>query len=156
MRAYPIVLAFGVMAACASGGAKTETASLRCAAIVADSLLGGVPVYPPCGVAREVRLISAPFRPQYTPPPGASCVRAEMQVVVDAQGNVVPRTARVIRSTDPSLTTAMMAALPLLRYEPATKDGAPVAQLHTLGWIMTVQAMPAAMRGTSRATRPRC
>jgi hypothetical protein len=75
---------------------------------------------------------------------------------VDAQGNVVPRTARVIRTSDPNLSTAMMAALPGLRYEPATKDGASVAQLHTLGWTMTLQAMPAGMRSTSRATRPRC
>ena len=156
MRAFLVVLVSGATAACASGGAKTETASMRCAAIVADSLLGGVPVYPACGVTREARLVSPPMRPQYTPPAGTSCVRGVVQVVVDAQGNPVPRTAKVIRSSDPSLSTAILAALPSQRYEPASKDGAPVAQLYTIDWTMTVQVMPAAMRGTSRATRPRC
>lgn len=156
MRAFVLVIGGVVLAACASAGARTEAASLRCAPIVADSLISGEPVHPACGVTREARVVSTPMRPQYTPPAGLTCVSAVVQVVVDAKGNVIPRTARVVRASDPNLASAMLAALPNLRYDPATKDGAAVAQLASIGWTMTLHAGPAAMAPARRATRPRC
>jgi len=156
MRAFVLVIGAVVLAACASGGARSDAASMRCAPIVADSLISGVPVYPACGVTREARVVSTPMRPQYTPPAGLTCVSAVVEVVVDAKGNVIPRTARVVRASDPSLGSAMLAALPNLRYDPATRDGAAVAQLTSIGWTMTLQAGPAATAPARRATRPRC
>ena len=127
---------------------------MRCAPIVSDTLLGGTPVFPACGVSRAARLVSQPIRPQYTP--SSSCARAQVQVVVDAAGNPVPKTARVMRATDQNLATAMLSALPMLRYEPARKDDVPVAQIVNVEWAVTVQAVAAGMGPARRATRPRC
>ena len=136
-----------VTVGCASGGGgaeradRRETAAMRsnrCAPIVSDTLLSRVPVYPACGVDVKVRLVSGPFMPQYTPQRGLTCVRASLRVVVDANGRTVPKSERLIRTNDPALYAAMLAELPSLRYEPARKDGQPVAQIHEMNWIAGV------------------
>jgi hypothetical protein len=166
------VLSAGLMvgvAACASGASGAPGASgatgaavapqsaARCAPIVSDSLLGGVPVYPACGVGIEAKLSSSPMRPQYTAPRGTSCVSATLSVVVDAKGQVVPKTERLIRTNDPALYTAMLVELPRLRYRPAMRDGVPVAQLVEIGWIINMQVRQAGtLSPPARATRQRC
>jgi hypothetical protein len=147
-----VILAIGC--ASASGGLESATGegtarqSSRCDPIVSDTLLGGVPVYPACGVDTKIRLSSAPLRPQYTPRPGLTCVSASLSVIVDAQGRPVPKTERLIRTNDPALYSAMQAELPSLRYEPAKKDGQPVAQIHEMVWMAGI--------GRPGGPKPRC
>jgi hypothetical protein len=163
------VLSAGLMvgvAACASGAsgapgapgaAVTPQSASRCAPIVSDSLVAGTPVYPPCGVGIAAKPAGSPPRVQYTPQRGRMCSMATVAVVVDQEGRVLEKTARLVRSNDPELTTALMASLPTLRYTPASVDGKPVAQIVEVGYGVTAEVRRAgAPVAATRGMRPRC
>lgn len=135
-----------VLVGCASGGGGTaemkaagspaKAVSARCAPTVTPAILDGAPVYPPCGVEIQAKMTSVGIRPQYNSPRRTNCASAHLRVVVDEHGRIHENTAQVIRSTDNELSMAMIAALPVLRYAPATKDGKPVAQLVDVQWMV--------------------
>ena len=149
-----------IVAACASGAKETPVipqGATRCAAIVSDSLLSGVPVYPECGVGIVAKPVGSPPRVQYTPQRGRSCSMATVAVVVDDQGRVLEKTARVVRTNDPELTTALMASLPSLRYTPATREGKAVAQIVEVSYgVMAETRRAGAPVAATRGMRPRC
>lgn len=151
MRGFLMLGAAVVTAACASGGSRT--ASPACAPFASDSVLNGAAVYPECGVTRAVRLIGTAARPQYTPT--QSCTHATVDVIVDDKGAPVISTAKVIRATDPSYASAVIASLSSRRYEPAFKDGVPVPQLVRIESGISIIVTPANVRPT-RAMRRTC
>jgi hypothetical protein len=144
------------VAGCAAGGVQ-QAGSARCDAIVSDTLVAGTPVYPECGVGIVAKPAGTPPRVQYTPQRGKLCSMSLVSVVVDDQGRVMERTARVVRTNDPELTTALLATLPTLRYSPATKDGTPVAQIVEVSYMVTAEVRRAgAPVAATRGMRPRC
>lgn len=51
-----------------------------------------------------------------------------LRLFVDAQGTVVPESTRLAEASGyPALDSAAMAGVPLMRFAPARRDGAPVA-----------------------------
>jgi hypothetical protein len=154
MRGLVLFSLSAVLVACASGSGRSSSAA--CAPMLSDTLLSGTPVYPECGVSRAVRAIGQPPRPQYTPPAGQRCIRAVIDVVVNANGLPVPATARVVRATDAAFASAVLATLSAYRYRPAEKDGLPVAQLVRVDHALQTVVVPAAMRGAPRPRSPSC
>jgi len=142
----PRLIALAVCCACA---AKTRERA-ACEPVPAEFALPGQSVYRDCEVDRKAHASVTP-RLQYTPSGGQRCARAVVEVVVDSTGRAVPATARVVRSTDPSFATAVITSLDGYRYEPAMKDGRPVAQLVRVeqGMSIVVVARPA---GTPRSS----
>jgi hypothetical protein len=88
----------------------------------------------------------------YTPATGQTCLRATIDVVVDSTGRPLPETARLVRATDPGFGVAVLSNLGGMRFEPARKDGRPVAQLVRFDQAIMAVVVPA---GTPRsAVRP--
>jgi hypothetical protein len=140
----PTVVALALCCGCA---AQTSARS-ACAPVPDEFSLAGQAVYRDCGVDQKARLQTGLPRLHYRPAAGQSCVRAAIDVVVDADGRPVRETARVVRATDPNLAAAMLISLDDMRYEPALKDGRPVPQLVRVERTVAVRivAVPA---GTS-------
>jgi hypothetical protein len=89
-----------------------------------------MPVYRDCAVERRVRKLTTNIAPDYRPTSN-SCVSAELEFVVTADGKPDATTARVVRTTTPAYAEAVLAILPRFRYEPARRDGVAVAQIVT-------------------------
>lgn len=92
---------------------------------------------------------------QFTP--RQNCGSVMLQVVINAEGRVVPRATRVIRSNDASFADAFQNSLAAARFGPSVKDGVPVAMLDgiELGYsaaVMSGGTPPSA----ARAVAPRC
>ena len=153
-----------VLAGCASGGnaapevtsagSPAKVVSERCAPT--DTLVSGMAVYPECGVGITAKPLGSAPRIQYTPR-GRTCSMTDVVVVVDAEGRVLEKTARVVRTNDPELTTAYLAVLPTMRFTPASKDGKHVAQLVQVGTMAVTETRRAgAPVASTRGMRPRC
>lgn len=112
------------IAACAPRTSR----SLACDAI-AEPAVNALPVYRDCGVDRAARPTGTMPRPEYTFARGQSCVRAQIDVVIDTLGRPLRQTARVVKSTDPSFTDALLATFDRRRFEPALRGGRPVQQV---------------------------
>lgn len=87
-----------------------------------------MPLYRDCAVERKVQKLTMNIAPDYTPT-GNGCVSAELEFVVTADGKPDATTARVLRTTTPAYAEAVLAILPRFRYEPAKREGMPVAQI---------------------------
>lgn len=148
-----------VLVLCA-GCATKSTASRTCEPVPAEFSLPGQIVYRDCAVDQKARPQAGAPQVKYTPPRRPMCARAIIDVVVDSTGHPVPETARVVRSTDPHFGLAVLQNLPSERYEPAIKDGRPVAQLIRVERTMSV-VLVAVPAGTPPASvrpprRPKC
>lgn len=115
------------LALCCACAAKARERAV-CEPVPAEFALVGQSVYRDCEVDRKARPSSAP-RLRYTPSGGQRCARAVVDVVVDSTGRPLSGTARVVRTTDASFASAVIANLDLWHYQPAMKDGRPVSQL---------------------------
>jgi hypothetical protein len=151
-----------VTGACASSSAKGFAADGGCALLPQDSTFAMVhqPLYRECGVEKKVQKISANITPDWQRPSGAAsraCYSAEVEFVVTAEGKPDAATARVVRTTTPSLAEALLSIIPRYRYEPAKRDGVAVAQITTEKYqvqTMTV-VVPAGTRpGAGTMPRP--
>lgn len=78
--------------------------------------------------------------------------------MVDKDGRVVGNKPNVVRSTHPDLLTAVVATLPLFRYEPAKKNGVPVAQLvsYATGMQVGVVQVGSTQSSSRRPSAPTC
>jgi hypothetical protein len=124
-------LAMSAIALTLCGACATRnTAPRTCEPVSAEFTLEGQSVYRYCAVDRRARLSSRPIPYSYVPLAGRHrCSRASVDVVVDSTGRPIPETARIVRSTDPNFALAILQSLESARFEPAIKDGQPVAQL---------------------------
>ena len=121
-------------------------------------------VYSRCQVDKAARKPARWPDMQFTP--RLDCGSVLLQVVIDAEGRVVPRATRVIRSNDVSFTDAFQNSLAAARFQPAVKDGIPVAMLDTVsnGYsvvrVVTTTASGAPPPGrppiSARTNAPRC
>ena len=144
MKRVATVIALGVCGGCAA----QSQAAKSCEPVPAEFSLIGQPVYRDCEVDKRARAPARPPRVNYTPSGQHSCLSAIVEVVVDSTGRPVPATARVVRSTDPTYAAAVLNSLAEMRYQPARKDGQPVAQLVTYGSAM--------MLASRTPSRPPC
>ena len=60
----------------------------------------------------------------------------ELRFVVDSAGCADPYSVKPVASTDSAFTLAVVDALPTQRFDPAIKDGKPVAQLVQWKWVL--------------------
>lgn len=140
MRLYSIA-AGGALLLLGCAGRATAT----CEAVSNDIVaIAGQPVLSACGVDRAVQ---APEYPRLTYTPTQPCGNATVAFVVNAEGRVIPSTIRVTASNDRALSDAMIAALIGMRFTPAQKNGAPVAQLSA--WTIDATASSTAAGGAT-------
>jgi hypothetical protein len=147
---FPVML---LLAACASRSSSGASTGSSCELAPADSLFAAAgPVYRECAVDRRARLLNRSRNINYQPSgprpaPGERCYYAEIEFVVDTQGRPETRTARVLRSNEPTLGSAVLQSLPDWRYAPAQKGGVPVRQIvrdrYGLALVVTVVRVPA-------------
>ena len=152
-------LAAAIALVLCSGCATKGTAPRSCDPVPEEFVLLGQPVYRDCAVDQKARPLPLPPL-TFTPSGQQSCARAIVDVVVDSNGQPVPATARVVRSTDPTFAAAVLASLEEMRYRPAQRDGQPVAQLVRFERVYAIRFVVRSAGGT-RATsrtpsRPSC
>jgi hypothetical protein len=146
MRCRAIIAGVVGLGVWACGGSRstpglqqTEQASSG-SCVPVDSGYGlGVPVYRECGVDQRAQIRRSPraeFRPVGTPQP---CYRAIVQMVVDENGEPIPGTARIVRTTNGDFGQATMNSALMARYHPARKGGVAVRQVVTFEQGMVVQ-----------------
>ena len=141
-----------VLALCAACAAGSRSGP-GCEPVPAEFRLPDQEVYRGCAVDRTARPVVMPRTLDYMPPANQTCIRAAIDVVVDSTGRPVSGTARVVRTNDAGFASALLRELEGFRYEPATKDGRPVAQLVRVDRAITAVAVA---RGTSpQSARPR-
>jgi hypothetical protein len=155
-------------AACASSGAGANAVaasdSTACALQPKDSVFAvHAPVYRDCAVTTKATMISTGVHPDFTPPRGTTCMSAEYEFVVTIAGVVDVASARLIKTNSQQYADAMKQMLSRLKYEPAKRDGAPVAQITTLkeaAQLMTVVVPANSPTGGARPSpgrvRPSC
>jgi hypothetical protein len=154
-----------VVAACGGQHAEPglasapQVASARATCVGLDTTFRATfaaPVYTKCGVTREARESGKSPRPDFDPPRAdASCYRAIVDVVVDQRGNPVRETARVVRTTDSRFARAVLDALRMRKYTPASLDGQPVAQVVQIDdWMQTMAVVVRASRGSGPPAGP--
>lgn len=151
MRIYLGILV-ALTASCTASAPRTG----RCAPVPQELWVGGLPVYRECSVDRAARPTGS-NRVQFSPS-GQACLRAIVDVVVDAEGRVIPATAQTVRSTDPGFLQALLTSLDGRRYEPAVREGRPVAQLVRIDAAMETRAVvtPLGAPQPSPPRRPSC
>jgi TonB family protein len=91
-------------------------------------------------ITTAAKLKSDAPRPRYPDALRAANVEGEVvaQFVVDADGNVLPETIKVIRTTDDQFTEAVRKVVPMLRFDAAEVDGRHVKQLVTMPFTFTL------------------
>lgn len=142
------VLAAGI-ALCGCSGHRQMVEACAAPAIVA-----GVAYYPACAVDRQAKQIaSSGPRLTYTPSVNQNCVRAIIDVVADAKGTPIPATAKIVRTNDNGFATAVLGSLTSLRYEPARKDGQPVAQMVRVDVAMVLLRSTGGLPSSGAAAR---
>lgn len=143
-------IALALCSACAAKRAAPRT----CDAVPLEFSLAGETVYRDCAVDRRARPSSRPIHYGYRPlASGQRCAHAIVDFVVDSTGRPIPETARVVRATDPNFGLLVLQSLESARFEPAIKDGQPVAQL-----VRIESAVAGAIRqaGVRQPRRPPC
>lgn len=100
---------------------------------VADSLSSGAPVYQACQVDREAKPRGNPPRLDWSPPTSdlhdGACFRADFRFVVDTLGFPEAGTILDGSSNNATFQQAVKDGIPMMRYEPAQLNGAPVRQV---------------------------
>jgi Gram-negative bacterial TonB protein C-terminal len=149
-----------LVGACASSGSKTASAESDCALRPQDSTFAAhIPLYRECAVQRRAREITTGINPDFQPTSrGNGCYSAEIEFVVTASGTPDATTARVVRTNTPELADAALKVIPRFRYEPAQRDGAPVAQivLRKFEMITKIVMAPAGQRPNPGRPGPGC
>ena len=99
-----------------------------------------LPLYRPCAVSVAARRVASDVRPEYLPTGrDRSCFVAVVEVAVDTLGRPEPRTARLVRATDPGYAAAVLAIVPALRFQPARMAGRPVRQIYELREVLLIR-----------------
>ena len=131
----------GAPAAEPMGSAPASASTRRgCEPAIDSTFALAVPVYRACAVDREAkaldRRLDTDFRPTST---ATTCYRAIVEFVVDARGQTIPTTTRIVRSTDSQYARAVVEAVSRWRFTPASKAGTPVAQVVQIDqWIQAM------------------
>lgn len=138
-RLFPALAAMAAfIVACASGnratpGTSPATARLasgsRCGERLDSMFLRNGPVYRGCEVDDSARLISHQPRPDYRYSPNDRCLRADIDVLVGANGVPDADVMKIARTNNEAFAHAVMDEVPTLRYRAAVKAGQPVAQV---------------------------
>lgn len=148
MHCRAIVAGAVSLAVWACGGSRsapelqqTEQASSRGSCVPVDSGYGlGVPVYRECGVDQRAHIRGRTPRMDFRPTgPTQPCYRAIVQMVVDENGEPMPGTARIVRTTNADFGQATMNSALMARYHPARKGGTAVRQVVSFEQGMVVQ-----------------
>ena len=99
-----------------------------------------LPLYRTCAVTMAARRVANDVRPEFWPTARErSCFVAVVEVAVDTLGRPEPRTARLVRASDPGYGAAVLAIVPALRFEPARLGDRRVRQLYELREVLLVR-----------------
>jgi hypothetical protein len=99
-----------------------------------------VPLYRNCAVSISARRVANDVRPEFWPTSrDRSCFLAVVELAVDTLGRPEPRTARVVRASDPGYAAAVLAIVPALRFEPARLGERRVRQIYELREVLLVR-----------------
>lgn len=153
-----------IASACASGGAKSSARLADCQLRPQDSSYVSLrPVYRDCGVDVRAKAIPTRVTPNFTPRAVANsaCYIVEMQFVVDTLGSPEMPTYKVLRTNEQSYAEAVREIVPMMRFEPAKKDGVLVRQIVETkqGMATRTVVVPAGTRpsgGSANSRPPRC
>jgi len=158
MRNLLLLGAVMVTAACAG----QKAASSSCEPVPLEYAIAGTTVYRECAVDKKASPPATFPQTRFSPSPSnlKGCYRADFEFVIDTVGRPILSTIKVLRSTDAEFTQAVRETLSGLRYTPAVKDGAPVAQLATFGRVMMAyvssSSTPASVARASAPRSPNC
>ena len=99
-----------------------------------------LPLYRSCAVTVTARRTASDVKPEYWPTGrDRNCFAALVEVALDTLGRPEPRTARLVRASDPGYAAAVMAIVPSLRFEPARMGGRPVRQIYELREVLLIR-----------------
>lgn len=99
-----------------------------------------LPLYRACAVTLGARRVATDVRPEFWPTGrDRNCFSALVHLAVDTLGRPEPRTARLVRASDPGYGAAVLAIIPTLRFEPAWLGGRRVRQLYELREVLLVR-----------------
>ena len=99
-----------------------------------------LPLYRNCAVTVSARRVASDVRPEFWPTSrDRSCFSAVVELAVDTVGRPEPRTARVVRASDPGYAAAVLAIVPALRFEPARLGDRRVRQIFELREVLLVR-----------------
>lgn len=122
-----------------------------------------LPLYRTCAVTVAARRVASDVRPEFWPlARDRSCFTAIVELAVDTLGRPEPRTARLVRATDPGYAAAVLAIVPALRFEPARLGDRRVRQIFELREVLLIRRgrgldVPGGQRqqvSGTRGTRP--
>ncbi len=153
-----------ITTACASSGGGAPSARSSCALLPGDSVFAAhAPVFRDCAVTTKARVLSTSVHAEFTPTGAASCDSAEYEFVVTPGGLVDVETARLVKSNDQQFADAVRLVRARLKYEPATRDGAPVAQIadfkqamQRMTVVVPAGTSPSSVRPRGMSSRPTC
>jgi hypothetical protein len=99
-----------------------------------------LPLFRACAVTVGARRIGNDLKPEFMPVGrDRNCFAAVVEVVVDTRGRPEPRSARLVRSSDPAYGAAVLAIVPGLRFEPAHLGDRPVRQIYELREVLLIR-----------------
>jgi hypothetical protein len=154
MRSILVVVALAVVMPDIAGGQKKEK---QCDPVPEEFLTAGE-TFRDCAVDKKARVTRYP-KIDYTalPTTGASgCMMAEIDLVVDETGKVVPGSARLVGTNERRYADLLMTVVYETRYEPAKKDGREVKQLDRLKGKAQYRTVSSAVPGSSSRRPPPC
>lgn len=130
----------GILAACASAGARGSASDDCVLSSDQAAMAHGLPLFRDCNVDRKARLAITRPHSQFTPNTrgGSTCYAATVEFVVDSTGHPEAESVHVIKATDPSYGAAVAEVIHRLAFEPAMKDGRTVRQIDTFEEKVTV------------------
>jgi len=146
------IAALGAVACASAGSGQAKACELE----PSDSALAaGRTVYRDCAVDRKVNLLTDRLHPDWQPTsrPRGGCYSTAVEFVVDTAGRPERDNIKVLHSNDRTLTDAVLAMVPQLKYEAAVKNGEHVRQITTFEQKIgvTVTVVP---QGSPPPTRP--
>jgi len=99
-----------------------------------------LPLYRACAVTVTARRTVNDVKPEYWPTGrDRNCFAALVEVAVDTLGRPEPRTARLVRASDPGYAAAVLAIVPSLRFEPARMADRRVRQIYELREVLYIR-----------------
>ncbi len=99
-----------------------------------------LPLYRGCAVTLAARRVATDVRPEFWPlARDRNCFAAIVELAVDSLGRPEPRTARLVRASDPGYAAAVLAIIPALRFEPARLGDRRVRQLFELREVLLIR-----------------
>jgi hypothetical protein len=99
-----------------------------------------LPLYRACAVTVTARRVANDLKPEFLPTGrDRNCFVALVEVAVDTLGRPEPRTARLVRATEPGYAAAVLAIVPGLRFEPARLGDRRVRQIYELREVLLVR-----------------